>query len=591
MPPPTQTCSACRGRKVRCDGGQPMCGPCSKARKPIECIYAPTTAIASTPKGEYLKKGAACAPCRRKKKKCDANRPFCSTCKVAGKEKECTYEETTERTLTEALFMRTHYLEQRLAEYESQVAPMAHPQGLPDGILSLPEFTIPDQPIASSSRSPHSTAFGQGGYGMPLYNIPHALNVLFDCMNVPSPTVDLSLSTPHIPQGLEEFRQTYIEHSRQYGCALSHEKMEAILAGDVSGVVVHPAFTYVAQLLGCLFWQIERRMNMYAAVEHEQLQLLFGVLDTVDPVGEVQIRYLLAIYYLFKQQMVEGEEQLVLGADLVRRHNLAFPTGTDAFDLLQQQEANPDQVELISTLSHMVYLDRCSSFVFHVPTRLDKNLDEALKNVAIYYPFLAKTNTTYIRARSLLYLIRVHELVTRWEHINTATPRGMFSAARPAWFHDYWPLLEEVTSSASHIDGEMLKASFNGERPRAIALKFSLVIMLSAKAQLHWLVHRTHDESAQRALDTVMEVVSVTKTFKDNDFFLLDPLLGVCWSMVAKIMMEIIRSPPKGIGEEISWTAALKTIDKSTKKLGHEFPFVEESLQVVSDVMRIVEVQ
>ncbi len=74
-------------------------------------------------------------------------------------------------------------------------------------------------------------------------------------------------------------------------------------------------------------------------------------------------------------------------------------------------------------------------------------------------------------------------------------------------------------------------------------------------------------------------------------------------------MMDIIRSPPKGIGEEISWTAALKAIDKSTKKLGHEFPFVgtcrqfslslraranglaEESLQVVSDVMRIVEVQ
>ncbi len=160
--------------------------------------------------------------------------------------------------------------------------------------------------------------------------------------------------------------------------------MEAILAGDVSGAVVHPAFTYVAQLLGCLFWQMERRMmNMYSSVEREQEQLLFGVLDTIDPVGEVQVRYLLAIYYLFKQQMVEGEEQLVLGADVVRRHNLVFPTSTDAFDPLQMQEATPDQVELISALSHMLYLDRCSSFVFHVPTRLDKNFDDALKNVAV----------------------------------------------------------------------------------------------------------------------------------------------------------------------------------------------------------------
>lgn len=39
-------------------------------------------------------------------------------------------------------------------------------------------------------------------------------------------------------------------------------------------------------------------------------------------------------------------------------------------------------------------------------------------------------------------------------------------------------------------------------------------------------------------------------------------------------MMEIIRNPPPGMQGEISWTTALRTIDKSTKKLGHEFPFV-----------------
>ena len=126
-----------------------------------------------------------------------------------------------------------------------------------------------------------------------------------------------------------------------------------------------------------------------------------------------------------------------------------------------------------------------------------------------------------------MYLIRVHELVNHWDSINAATPSVMFSAARPAWFDQYWPLLEDITASSSHIDNEMLKASFDGERERAVALKFSLVAMLSAKAQLHWLVHRTHLESAHRALTTVMQVVSVTKTFKDNDFFLLDPLLGV----------------------------------------------------------------
>ena len=59
--------------------------------------------------------------------KCDAKRPYCTTCKVADKEKECTYDENVERTLTEALFLRTHILEQRLAAYETQVASLSQP--------------------------------------------------------------------------------------------------------------------------------------------------------------------------------------------------------------------------------------------------------------------------------------------------------------------------------------------------------------------------------------------------------------------------------------------------------------------------------
>lgn len=98
---------------------------------------------------------------------------------------------------------------------------------------------------------------------------------------------------------------------------------------------------------------------------------------------------------------------------------------------------------------------------------------------------------------------------------------------RRAWFEQYWPLLEELSAHATSVEGEMLKATFYGERERAVALKFCLVITLAGKAQLHWLPHAHHAENAQRALDVVFEIVNVTRTFKDNDFLLLDPLLGV----------------------------------------------------------------
>jgi hypothetical protein len=49
--------------------------------------------------------------------KCDALRPCCTTCKVAGKEGSCQYNE--EQTFAHTLLERTQALEQRLAQFES----------------------------------------------------------------------------------------------------------------------------------------------------------------------------------------------------------------------------------------------------------------------------------------------------------------------------------------------------------------------------------------------------------------------------------------------------------------------------------------
>ncbi|KAH9854166.1 hypothetical protein C2E23DRAFT_819846 [Lenzites betulinus] len=575
----SQTCSACRGRKVRCDGILPVCGPCSKARRPVDCEYTTASSISAGPKGEYLKKGAACVPCRRKKKKCDARRPFCSTCKVAGKEKDCTYDENVERTLTEALFMRTHELEQRLAVYENHISALRVSQVIGQH----------DQPLASTSQLPNlmpQLAPTNAGH---IYNLPQAVVSMFNHIAAPSPTVDLhSISTPAIPQGLEEFRSVFAEHTRQCGCTLSAEKLQAILVGDISGTIVHPSFTYVAQLLGCLLWQVQRHIFVFPHTEFEQLQLLWVALEDADPVTEVQIRYLLAIYFLLKKQMEEGEEQLSTAVRVALHHRLAFPVGPQDFDTLSMHNATPMQIELISTLSHLMYLDRCSSLVFRVPTRLDHTWDEGFKAVALFYPYVAKTNVVYMRARSLLLLVRARAAAHEWAEFAATAHGGVFAPGRPAWFERYWPLLEEVSAHATAVEAEMLRATFYGDHAHGVALKFSLVVALASKAELHWLVRRDHPESMQRSLDTVMEIVGITRTFKDNDFILLDPLLGVCWSMVAKIVVHVANRPTLAAG--MSWSAALETIDLSARKLGYEMPFMEESLKVISDVLRVVEV-
>ncbi|PIL23925.1 hypothetical protein GSI_13676 [Ganoderma sinense ZZ0214-1] len=452
------------------------------------------------------------------------------------------------------------------------------------------EPASPTQPIASSSQIPTLSLASLGSHSLPIFDFPQALNMLFDRPTIPPPTADIhNISASHIPSGLDEFRATWAVHAPQYGCVLSGEKMQAVLAGDLSAMIVHPAFTYLGQLIGCIMWQIQRQMFIFLQVEYEQLQLLLHALEDIDPLSEIQARYLLTIYYLLKKQIVEGEDQLCLAVNVVRRHNITFPMMSDVFDPLQMQEATPEQVELVGVLAHLIYIDRCSSVVLRVPTRLDSGFDDALRNVSLSYPFLAKTNLTYIRTRSLLLFIRVRDLVDEWARLNTLA--DLVVLQRCAWFEQqYWPLLEELSAHATSVEGEMLKATFYSDRERAVALKFCLVIALAGKAQLHWLPHAHHAENAQRALDVVFEIVNVTRTFKDNDFLQLDPLLGICWVTVARILAEAVKGQVTPLPPGVSWNAALQTIDASAKKLSFQVPFMEDAVQEISDAVRIIEV-
>ncbi|KAF9650239.1 hypothetical protein BDM02DRAFT_1494732 [Thelephora ganbajun] len=42
MMPPSKSCIPCRARKVKCDTGSPICGPCRRSRANLECSYDPT---------------------------------------------------------------------------------------------------------------------------------------------------------------------------------------------------------------------------------------------------------------------------------------------------------------------------------------------------------------------------------------------------------------------------------------------------------------------------------------------------------------------------------------------------------------------
>ncbi|KAI0695887.1 hypothetical protein BC835DRAFT_1344319 [Cytidiella melzeri] len=144
------TCTSCRSRKMRCDAVKPTCGPCSRARTSLECQYIEAKSMNQGPKASLLQKGAACLGCRRKKKKCDARRPICKTCQVAGKGHECVYDDDVRHDMTASILLRNRELEERVALLEAQ---QQQPTPFPQFFIESQSSVTPD-PLPSPVTIP-----------------------------------------------------------------------------------------------------------------------------------------------------------------------------------------------------------------------------------------------------------------------------------------------------------------------------------------------------------------------------------------------------------------------------------------------------
>jgi len=128
----------------------------------------------------------------------------------------------------------------------------------------------------------------------------------------------------------------------------------------------------------------------------------------------------------------------------------------------------------------------------------------------------------------LLYLTRL--LSAQWIH-GAATFAQAQAAGLPDpnghLLEEYWRILEEVSEHIAVLTPLMLKTTAGSDWERGLALKLCILVSLTAAAELHRLLAHQHAESRLRCLDAVFEIVSITKTLKDDDYIFLDPILGV----------------------------------------------------------------
>ncbi|GAA5874387.1 hypothetical protein JCM3774_005023 [Rhodotorula dairenensis] len=157
-------------------GGGPKGASSKRAKMAAAATSMTTTAAAAADSGQPnatgappLKRGNACHICRKRKLKCDGQRPICGTC--ARLKHECQYGDPAQERIAERhrqLEERIKSLEAELASYRSadpasssSTATLPRPPPLPPAaghhIKSIPALTVPH---AATADGPHKVANG-----------------------------------------------------------------------------------------------------------------------------------------------------------------------------------------------------------------------------------------------------------------------------------------------------------------------------------------------------------------------------------------------------------------------------------------------
>ncbi|KAF9055092.1 hypothetical protein BDZ89DRAFT_1152899 [Hymenopellis radicata] len=168
---------------------------------------------------------------------------FCSTCKNDGKGDDCQYDDGIHASVKDQLLGRIRYLEASLRVYEQDVPPEPDPPVQIDSPATRPSFLPGDAPFPGSSQH-------DGELQMP-------------------PEIDF---TP--------LRQLFSTHHAEVGLCLTDDKVAALIAGDLSGAIIHPVLVYASQLWGCLLQADNSHFRLIT--ESVKLQNTIDALNSIN---------------------------------------------------------------------------------------------------------------------------------------------------------------------------------------------------------------------------------------------------------------------------------------------------------------------
>ncbi|KAF7318773.1 hypothetical protein HMN09_00389600 [Mycena chlorophos] len=484
------TCITCRERKIRCDGQNP-CSRCRKTRKPTVCQYE-LGSDASLRVG--LPKGVACAPCRQKKKRCDGNRP-CDACTSIFREDDCKSPPPTVRRPPRA-----------------RIAPMK--------VAALIE----------DAKAPWK----------------RCLKVSRDCSAIPQA---LAFSFPsratefytrlriHGDEGVELglMRDLFLQHAWQFGFNISPAKRNAIRLGDTSGRFAPPIYVPLAQLMGYMLSDPRRTCDEYqyvgfahSAGELDQIQTILGYLregngpgsdgGKPDPLTCMQVYRLLGAYCGIRADTRGSREFMGNASNLLLKH--AEWMGIN----VASEESSTTDEEGLSALSHLVYLEAIMTTlrkIQHGPQLPPGILAKFMHLVA---QAEQRTEATFVKAKSALFLVETQNLVNEWHDWQS----GTFDFTH--WTQRFCALARKLNTHLLFVQQTQRDlAHSNASRGQLVSYCGCAMITLTAIAEMYAVFAPFHHAPRVKFQEVVSALRRVQSTLAEQECRLctLDVSAGV----------------------------------------------------------------
>jgi hypothetical protein len=556
-----------------------------------------------------LQRGKACLRCRKRKMRCDGQKPSCQQCTRAKKADGCEYDDGKGKT-------RTQILRETIAKLEHRVRELEDPEYVSSAVtLSTPHFHSRSNSSSSSFGSPESSYLSASLSPFPPSESspasPPGSWVGVQGVSSPSPTP--FLHNPFFEDQHSKFQppleltqmlvDIFTPHSRQCGLEIHMGHLRDSLSLP-SSEQRHPVLMNAIYLWACFISRPEALSEHEGHYLQHALDALPDALRQSDRLVDViQASCLISLYFLANGRLLEGSYHASAAA------SLAMQSGLNGRPSQDHQNWASDAKEFDAKLSlgdiregerilafWQVYnLDRCWSVILRKPfsipdkpncARFDimcpwpqdiKDYEnghvDGLSSVSEIRAFLSGSvspssfSVPSLRVKASALFAKAEQLSASW-NCNSKTAR----------FTDEMQSLEHTIALflSTLIPINQLDTVLPEERHTLI---LTHTLAHCAMIYLHRPFALDNPISFEKSSQAARASVTVIAHLTERDYTFLEPIIGPCWWSIADVITRDLDAL------EVSWPLVdrsdlrndLGVLLYAMTALSARFPVIRES--------------